>query len=93
MFKHRPSFYVQVALFIGFCTIQGSLRYYSREFVDVGSRKVFRDYDPRGRDVEGAKKRQEKEFFSIKESFSTPMPWPGLGAMNFSFTWLKIMVR
>ena len=76
-----------------FCCVQGFTRYYSREMLDVGQRKyIYREYDPRGRFVELYRKRVEREFFKVKGQFIDTVTWPGLVALEFSTTWMHILV-
>lgn len=91
MLRRPGRFYAQLLLILMLCTFQGSIRFYSRKLIDVGGKQVYRDYDPRGAAVEATKKLSEKEFFRLRSKFAVPFPWPGLNAMNFSFTWLKIL--
>ncbi len=78
---------------VGFCCAQGLYRHSSRKMVRVNESKlVYREYDPRGRDVEIFRKRGEREYYKVKGGFMDAVSLPGLTSLDFSVTWLRILV-
>lgn len=81
-----------IFLIILFVFAQGYKRYSSRQIIERSpSRFVYREYDPRGSNVELFRKRTEREYFKIKGGFADSISAPGLSALDFSLTWLRIL--
>src|SRR5688572_18334407 len=75
-----------------FVAAQGYLRYSSRRLIERNPGKfVYKEYDPRGPNVELFRKRSEREFFKVKGGFADSVSMPGLASMDFSITWLRIL--
>jgi hypothetical protein len=75
-----------------FCLWQGILRYFSRQLVNQGERRyVYREFDPRGLSVETFRKKTEREYYKVKGHFIEDVSLPGLEALDFSVTWLRIL--
>lgn len=62
-----------------FCLAQGLGQYY------------FPTFDPRGKEVEANKKRTELSYYQLKGSVLGSFSWPGLTALDFSLTWLRML--
>jgi hypothetical protein len=76
-----------------FALWQGIVRYNSRRLVLQSEKRwVYREYDPRGKNVEIFRKRTEKEYFRVKGHLVNGVSMPGLAALDFSVTWLRILV-
>lgn len=87
--KSHKSYYF---LIFAFVVVQGSLRYFSRKLVVKSENKsVYREYDPRGQNVELFRKRSEREYFKVKGGFADSVSIPGLASLDFSTTWLRIL--
>lgn len=89
--KERRS-QVFLAAVIIFSFAQGVFRYSSRQIV-VGQnqRFIYREFDARGSTVDMFRKRTEREYFKVKGGFLEQVSLPGLGALDFSLTWLRIL--
>lgn len=87
--KNKVLWFGGITLFI---LTQGVVRYYSRKIVPKGpGQYIYREYDPRGLNVETFRKRSEREFFKVKGGFADSVSYPGLASLDFSTTWLRIL--